>query len=236
MEIVYETNGKAFLGWIVELPGAYIRGKTLDEARNKINGEITAYQKWLDLQVKNEIITKEKIVQCNLMVEDADSDVLLMYDTIEYRNIDEFKSDCEFVLLSSRKVAAIYKKCKNKNVIDKTKLRKTFYGDEFPTIEGQYNHNVDVQRYYLNMIETDADIGTGIHYKGNISEIIEGRIKTVEAIKEKYLKDGNKLYKRPEEEWTIRKVMRRLIWHDRFHAMAIEEMEKRLTEDKNGLI
>jgi hypothetical protein len=33
-----------------------------------------------------------------------------------------------------------------------------------------------------------------------------------------------------EESWTIRKVIRRLIWHDRFHGKAIEEMEIRLNK------
>ena len=35
MKVVYETNGKGFLGWIENLPGAYVRGKTIEEARNK---------------------------------------------------------------------------------------------------------------------------------------------------------------------------------------------------------
>ena len=37
MHIIYETNGLGFLGWIKDLPGAYIRGKTLEEAKGKVN-------------------------------------------------------------------------------------------------------------------------------------------------------------------------------------------------------
>jgi predicted RNase H-like HicB family nuclease len=219
MEIIYETNGKGFLGWVVEFPGAYIRGKTTDEAREKINNEITAYQKWLDLPLKKEIITKENIVETKLDVEDADSDVLIEYDITEYKNAGEFKNDCEKILISANKIEEIYKNCNYKDVIDETKVRKTFYGDVYSTIRKQYEHIVNVQQYYLNNVETDAEIN------GNI---IESRIKTIEALNRLYIKEGNKYCKTPEEKWTIRKVIRRLIWHDRIHGKAMERMENRI--------
>jgi len=78
---------------------------------------------------------------------------------------------------------------------------------------------VDVQLYYLKNIEASAAIGP---------DIVEGRLCTIEAIRAKYSAEGNRLYESPEEKWTVRKVMRRLIWHDRIHARAIERMDKRL--------
>ena len=30
-----------------------------------------------------------------------------------------------------------------------------------------------------------------------------------------------------EEDWTLRKLLRRFIWHDRIHARAMERMRKR---------
>jgi len=42
MNILYETNSLGYLGWIIDLPGAYIRGKTLADARLKISQEIKA--------------------------------------------------------------------------------------------------------------------------------------------------------------------------------------------------
>jgi len=221
MEIVYETNGKGVLGWIVELPGAYVRGKTVEEARNKTENEIIEYKKWLDLPYNDEYFTKETIVHSELTIEDADSDILLDYDISDYGSLEELKKDLELALVSAGKVNAIYKTCKYKNVIDKTKIRKTFYGDVYSTIEDQYKHIVNVQRFYLNNIEADAEIGT---------DIIKGREKVIEIIYEKYMESGNKIYKMPEENWTIRKVIRRLIWHDRIHSKAIERMEKRISE------
>jgi len=49
-------------------------------------------------------------------------------------------------------------------------------------------------------------------------------------LKTKYAEEGNKLYHYDEEDWTIRKIIRRIIWHDRIHSKAIERMEKRLEE------
>jgi predicted RNase H-like HicB family nuclease len=43
MRILYETNGLGFLGWIVDLPGAYIRGRTIGEAR-----EMYTARDWVD--------------------------------------------------------------------------------------------------------------------------------------------------------------------------------------------
>jgi uncharacterized glyoxalase superfamily protein PhnB len=222
MEIVYETNGKGVLGWIVELPGAYIRGKTIDEAKDKINNEIIEYKKWLDLPYTMEYITEETIIQSKLAIEDADSNILLDYDIDDYETPEGLKSDCKLVLISANKVNEIYRRCNYKNAIDKTKIRKTFYGDVYSTIEKQYIHIINVQRYYLNNICTDTETGM---------EIIDGRIKTIEKINEKYIESRNKIYKTPEENWTIRKVIRRLIWHDRIHAKAIKRMEKRIAEE-----
>lgn len=222
MTIVYETNGQGFLGWIVEFQGAYIRGKTIEEARGKVPSELESYGKWLDLSIADSTIEKETIVQCKLHVEDADSDILLDYDTKDYINTDEFEHDCELVQLSAQKVNTLYCKCKNTDIIDPEKVRTTFYGEVYSTIRGQYEHIVHTQQYYLGCIGTRTDIE---------SDIIEGRMRTIEMIRNKYKKDGNgiyKYYKYEEELWTIRKVMRRLIWHDRIHGRAIERMETKL--------
>jgi predicted RNase H-like HicB family nuclease len=220
MEIVFETNGKGFLGWIVELPGSYVRGKTMDEAMGKIDDEITEYQKWLNMPLKKQIITKQKTVESKLSIEDADSDIIFEYDIANYENIEEFNNDCNKILISANKVEGIYKECKYKNIVDKTKVRKTFYGDVHSTINKQYEHIINVvHEHYL------YNIGINIRIEG---DIIENRIKTIEILENKYEEEGNKYYKQPEENWTLRKVMRRIIWHDRIHGKAMERMENKI--------
>jgi predicted RNase H-like HicB family nuclease len=220
MEIVLETNGKGFLGWIVELPGAYVRGKTIDEAKGKIDKEITEYQKGLNMPMKREIITKETIMESKLAIEDADSDIILEYDIIDYENVERLNDDCNKILISANKVEEIYKNCKYKDTVDKTKIRKTFYGDVYSTISQQYKHIINVvHEYYL------YNIGIDVEKEGNI---IENRLKAIKTLRDKYEKEKSKYYNRPEESWTLRKVMRRIIWHDRIHGKAMERMENKI--------
>jgi hypothetical protein len=219
VNIAYETNGRGFLGWLVELPGAYLRGATQEEARSKLPAELAAYAVWLGIDVADQSITGERIMQSHLKIEDADSDILLDYDVVDYASGRDFERDCDLALVSARKTALLYEACPDKDGVDPSKLRKTFYGDCYATIGTQFKHIVDVQLYYLKNIGATAIIGP---------DLVEGRLRTIEAIRAKYSAERNRLYESPEERWTVRKVMRRLIWHDRIHARAIERMDAKL--------
>lgn len=216
MKVVYETNGKGYLGWIEDLPGAYVRGKTIEEARNKYENEIEEYEKWLDIQVADVGKTDEVIVQSDLMIEDADSNIILEVEKREYENKNDFYHECGLAFLSAKKVDIIYNKCKFKNVVDTSKVRKTFYGNVYSTVFEQYKHICNVQQYYLGQVGLEADIDL---------DIIKGRKNTIDELIKKYNEEGNRVFENEEEDWSIRKVMRRLIWHDRIHAKAIERME-----------
>lgn len=209
MKVVYETNGKGYLGWIEDLPGAYVRGKTIEEARNKYKKEIEEYEQWLDIEVNDVSRIDEVIVHSDLMIEDADSNIILEVEMKEYENINDFYHECELAFLSAKRVDSIYNKCKNKNIVDNSKVRNTFYGNVYSTIFDQYKHICNVQQYYLGQVGLEADIDL---------DIIKGRKNTIDELIKKYKEEGNKLFNNDEEDWSIRKVMRRLIWHDRIHA------------------
>ena len=220
MRIIYETNGLGFLGWITDLPGAYIRGKTLEEARGKVNKEIALCTEWLNFEKAIDMQINEEIKKSDLHIEDADSDIIFDSELIDFDKKEVFLFWCDKVLLSGTKTEEIYKRMKNKSLIDITMKRKTFYGDVYCTINDQYRHIVNVQNYYLNQIGTEMNIA---------DELRLNRMEFIEKLKEKYLKEGNKLYRNESEDWTIKKLIRRTIWHDRIHIRAIERMEKRLS-------
>ena len=223
MRIIYETNGLGFLGWITDLPGAYIRGKTLEEARGKVNKEIALCTEWLNFEKAIDMQINEEIKKSDLHIEDADSDIIFDSELIDFDKKEDFLFWCDKVLLSGTKTEEIYKRMKNKSLIDITMKRKTFYGDVYCTINDQYRHIVNVQNYYLNQIGTEMNIA---------DEFRLNRMEFIEKLKEKYLKEGNKLYRNESEDWTIKKLIRRTIWHDRIHIRAIERMEKRLSKIK----
>ena len=220
MHIIYETNGLGFLGWITDLPGAYIRGKTLEEARGKVNKEIALCTEWLNFEKAIDMQINEEIKNSDLHIEDADSDIIFDSELIDFDKKEEFLFWCNKILLSGTKTEEIYKRMKNKSLIDITMKRKTFYGDVYCTINDQYRHIVNVQNYYLNQIGTEMNIA---------DELRLNRMEFIEKLKEKYLKEGNKLYRNESEDWTVKKVIRRTIWHDRIHIRAIERMENRLS-------
>jgi len=218
MNVVYETNGKGFLGWIVELPGAYVRGVTIEEARSKIAGEIIDYGKWLGIKVVAGDSCGESIKSCDLHVEDADSDITLDSELTDYGNLRDFEYWCGLALVSGIKSADVYRHCVYKDFVDRSKVRETFYGAAYSTINAQFAHIVDVQNYYL------AQIGTKIDTSGGLEE---SRGAFVGQLKQKYFSEGNRLYHYDEEDWTIRKIIRRIIWHDRIHTRAIGRMEQK---------
>ncbi len=45
VSIAFETNGRGYIGLIVELPGAFIRDRSEKEAIAKVNGEVNLYLK-----------------------------------------------------------------------------------------------------------------------------------------------------------------------------------------------
>ena len=81
ISVAFETNGKGFIGFIVQLPGAYVRGKTEEEALSKVGSEVQSYAKWLGAgpPVRYEVLVSQRHPYA-LTVEDADSEILLEED------------------------------------------------------------------------------------------------------------------------------------------------------------
>lgn len=221
MEIVFETNGKGFLGWIVELPGAFVRGPTPEAALAKVGAELRDYAAWLDLAPRPAGDLKLAYHSTRVAVEDADSDILLAQDAEPYQDSQDFERDLALSLVSARKVNDLFLACGNKDLVDPRMDRATFYGKVHSTIRKQYEHIVAVQLYYLRCLGTDADLGF---------DIIRGRKRTIEALRVRYGELGGRLFrgKGEGEDWTVRKALRRLVWHDRIHARAMARMGERL--------
>ena len=73
ISVSLETNGKGFLGFLVELPGAFVRGESETEVLSKVDSEVRSYLRWLSISPPGKI--DSRIVErhfCELTVEDAD--------------------------------------------------------------------------------------------------------------------------------------------------------------------
>lgn len=212
---VWEHNGNDSILYAENFTGAFTRGASIDDAIQKMPFEIKSYLKWKGDTIPD-LIETEIIQEKNseLTISDADSDVLFEKEKEEL-DMEEYIRLKELAMKSANDFLTLYQA-----VPDREKsclpIRKTFYGNIPRTAFEMYEHTKNVNDYYFSEIGVSAD---------NEGSIVECRAHGFELLERQpdFLK--NKLYIGSyEEEWTLRKVMRRFIWHDRIHAKAMYRM------------
>ena len=215
MRCVWEHNGNDTLLYSVDYIGAYTRGSTLEAAMSKMSAEIEAYSLWRGQECKCD--TDIEIVQekdCDLHVADADSDIL--FDTektaLSRAEYEELKA---LVLKSARDFYVLYSSISNKNE-SCLPQRMTFYGAVPRTAQEMYEHTKNVNSYYFAEIDVDVD---------NEGTIYDCRKKGFERLEQRSdFLDNAVIEGSYNELWSLRKVMRRFLWHDRIHAKAMYRM------------
>ena len=208
---VWEHNGNDSLLYAADYPGAFTRGASLEEALGKMPDEIAAYLRWRGQTPPERVIpqvAQEK--ESTLCVADADSDVL--FDTERPPlTMEEYQSLRDLALRSAKDFLALYQ-----SLADKTQplfpARETFYGPIPHTAQEIYDHVKNVNRYYFGEIHVEADC---------LGDIWECRRRGFALLERQPDFLQNTLYRGSyDEDWTLRKVCRRCIWHDRIHARA----------------
>lgn len=215
---VWEHNGNDTLLYAIECAGAYTRGASLEEAMNKMPQEIRSYCRWLGEAEPEDIECRvSQEASCALMIRDADSDVL--FDA-ERSPIPRAEYEClkAAALKSAHDFHTLYDSIPDHHQ-SCLKIRKTFY-DQIPrTAQEMYIHTRDVNTYYFGEIGVMAD------RDGDIAECRERGFSLLEQ-QPGFLE--NKVFEGSYNElWTLRKMLRRFLWHDRIHARAMWRMAKR---------
>ena len=221
---VWEHNGNDTLLYASDYIGAYTRGESLEIAKAKMPREIVSYLKWLGKDTADSIeiaITQEK--DSDLAIKDADSDVLFESEKAPLTT-QEYEQLKALALKSAKDFLALYEAVPDKSAIAIAE-RKTFYGQVPRSADEMYEHTKNVNEYYFAEIDVDAD------NSGNIYECRKRGFDALEA-KPDFLQnivvEGSY-----GEEWTLRKVLRRFIWHDRIHARAMYRMAVKVFGAKN---
>ncbi len=215
LSVAMETNGRGFHGFIVELPGAFVRGRTEKEAVSKVDGEAGSFLRWLGQRRTS--FPRARIVQthrCGLMVEDADCEILLVDDKREMSE-EEFQSLAELASFSGTTFNALFDSVRLKDWVDEARIRTTFYGQNRKTIREMFQHVKQTQYYYLSR--------TGLSLREDEADpLMRVRATSLDALGSLFGENGNsKTYAIDGEEWTLKKILRRFIWHDRIHGKAI---------------
>jgi len=222
---VWEHNGNDTLLYALDFPGAFTRGASLEEAIAKMPREICAYRMWSGQVVKeeHEILNDTMeicIIQdkpCDLQVCDADSDVIFDEEKEPLTKI-QYEQLKALALKSARDFQRLYESVPDKHA-SVLSARKTFYGAVPLTAQEMYDHTKSVNEYYFGEIGISAD---------NKETIYECRKRGFEALEltSDYL-EGPVIEGSYGEFWSLRKVLRRFLWHDRIHAKAMYRMAKR---------
>ena len=215
IKCVWEHNGNDTLLYAIDYIGAYTRGESLEIAKAKMPGEILSYLKWLGEDVTDSIeiiITQEK--DSDLAIKDADSDVLFESEKAPLTT-DEYEKLKALALKSAKDFLALYESIPDKSATAIAE-RKTFYGNVPRSADEMYEHTKSVNEYYFAEIDVDAD---------NSGNIYECRKRGFEILETKPDCLNNSVIEGSYgEDWSLRKVLRRFIWHDRIHARAMYRM------------
>ena len=201
IKCVWEHNGNDSLIYSGNLIGAFTRGVSKEDALKKMEYEIISYCAWAGQSVTlplDIIITQEKVSELN--VRDADSDVIF---------------DSERTGLTISDYNRLYDSFpdKNKSCLPE---RDSFYGKVPRTAKETYKHTKNVNSYYW------GEIGVEV---GNEGTILENRIRGFEILEKNVnFLEANVLEGSYGELWSLSKVLRRFIWHDRIHAKALYRM------------
>ena len=212
---VWEHNGADTLLYAENFPGAYARGASLEEAARKMEREIGTYQKWRGLLPPEDYVLE--IVQeqvSELQICDADSDVLFTAEEAPLSE-EEYWTWKSLTLQSALDFQRLYEAIPD---ADQSCLpvRETFYGTVPRTARQMYEHTKSVNAYYFAEIDVETDNeGTILACRQRGFEALEQQ----EGFLQKPVVEGSY-----GEKWSVRKVLRRFLWHDRIHAKAMYRM------------
>ena len=221
---VWEHNGNDTLLYATNFVGAYTRGESLEIAKAKMPQEIVSYCNWLGMDAAGEtevVIVGEK--RSELTIRDADSDVLFESEQAPL-TIEEYEALKTLALKSAKDFLALYESIPDKDAAAAPE-RKTFYGQVPRTANEMYEHTKNVNTYYFAEIHVDAD---------NDGSIYACRKRGFEALEAKgdFL-ENVVVAGSYGEDWSLRKVLRRFIWHDRIHAKAMYRMATKVFGAEN---
>lgn len=215
VKCVWEHNGNDSLLYAQDFCGAFTRGETKEIALSKMPAEIISYLKWRNQSVPDTV--EPRIVQeCSskLNIADADTDAIFGSEKLPL-SAEKYSELKTLALKSAKDFQMLYDSIPDKNK-SSFPIRKTFYGDVPRTANEMYEHTKNVNDYYF------GEIGILVNNNGTIYECRRHGFELLEAT-DNYL-NNSVFYGSYNEQWSLFKMFRRFIWHDRIHAKAMYKM------------
>lgn len=213
IEAVCEYNDLGYLIYAANFPGAFVRGTTENEALAKFPGELRSYLRWCGGTPEKEApeidVVQRKL--SGLQICDADSDVLFDLERSPMTEA-EYEAMKLLTLKSARDFCALYQSIPHPDISGRAP-RRTFYGAVPRTPRQMYVHVNETTAYYA------AAFGIALE---NLPDLYANRMQALAELEQLPEFLSGKVYAAPDGElWTLRKALRRFLWHDRIHARAM---------------
>lgn len=218
VDCVFEHNGNDTLLHAIQCVGAFTRGESVEIALGKMENEIRAYLRWQGAPQPEAI--EIKITQewpTPLDVCDADSDAIFEEEKTPL-TLQEYLALKALALKSAEDFLRLFEAMPDRN---RSVLlpKKTFLGFKPLTALEMYVHTRCVNSYYFGEIHVDAD---------QEGTILACRQRGFDALEQQENFLSNPVFPGSGDEyWSLRKVLRRFIWHDRIHAKAMYRMAEK---------
>jgi len=147
IDAICETNGKGWLIWAAQCPGAFARGATENEALAKLPGDVRRFLRWAGEPAGDITVTPGAPIESSLHTEDADSDLLLEADCAPMTEAD-YAAAKLLVLKSARDFCALFESIPNPDISPRAP-RTSFYGPVPRTPREMYDHTNHTTAYYM---------------------------------------------------------------------------------------
>ena len=213
---VLEYNDKGVTLWSLRYPGAFARGETAAEAVRKLPAACRRYRLWAKLPIEADAAGDEQVrctrkIKVDAPVEEGFTAALfpeekLALDMARYTSL---KTLC---LISARDLETLFVSIPQKDRA-LLKSRRTVYGKVPVTAREMLSHVIEAQRTWSTLFGVNL---------GESQGLLADRKRLFAGLERQpgYLDD--RLVTGPDGElWTLRKLLRRLLWHDALHGRAL---------------
>lgn len=168
-------------------------------------------KRWAGEPAGDITVTPGAPIESGLHTEDADSDLLLEADCAPMTEAD-YAAAKLLVLKSARDFCALFESIPNPDISPRAP-RTSFYGPVPRTPREMYDHTNSTTAYYMAAF--------GIPFE-NMPDLYANRLQALAEIEDREELLTGKVCTAPDgERWTLRKLLRRFLWHDRIHARAM---------------
>ncbi|HMN12081.1 MAG TPA: hypothetical protein PKD55_07135 [Bellilinea sp.] len=216
VEAALESNGKGFAAWAMNLPGAYARAESREDALGKLEAESVRVARWayggLSHATAQARVLQEHLTE--LQVQDADTDILFANEK-QPLALGDFARLRAWVVNSAHDLRVLADSLPSRAETNLPE-RETFYGLRPRTCDEVLHHANGVTAYYLGELGIDHT---------NLPDVYDNRLSAMQSVSARLeLLQNVVMQGSGGEFWTLRKVLRRFLWHDRIHARALWRM------------